>query len=331
MVKALHRAGIEVILDVVYNHTAEGGADGPTFCFRGLANDDYYLLDGATASRYADYSGCGNTLNANQPVVRRLILDSLRYWVAEMHVDGFRFDLASVLSRDEDGTPIPRPPILWDIEIGPGPRRDQADRRGLGRGRPLPGRLLRRAIAGRVERPVPRRRPVVRQGRHRQGLGRSRQRLARQPGHLRPRLDREPEQSINFVTCHDGFTLNDLVSYDEKHNEANGEDNRDGSDQNLSWNCGVEGPTDDPAIEALRNRQVKNFLASSCSRSVCRCSDGRRGPPDAARQQQRLLPGQRVELVRLGLVDRNAGLLGFSRSSSAAGRAPANCSMRRRS
>ena len=119
LVKALHRAGLEVILDVVYNHTAEGGDDGPTFAYRGLANDEYYILDPRDRSRYADYSGCGNTLNANEPVVRRLILDSLRYWVAEMHVDGFRFDLASVLSRDEDGDPVPRPPIIWDIETDP--------------------------------------------------------------------------------------------------------------------------------------------------------------------------------------------------------------------
>ena len=119
LVKALHRAGLEVILDVVYNHTAESGADGPTFAYRGLANDEYYILDPSDRARYADYTGCGNTLNANEPVVRRLILDSLRYWVADMHVDGFRFDLASVLSRDEDGAPVPRPPIIWDIETDP--------------------------------------------------------------------------------------------------------------------------------------------------------------------------------------------------------------------
>src|SRR6185295_19211470 len=119
MVKALHRAGIEVILDVVFNHTAEGGDDGPTLCYRGFANDFYYLLRHDDRSRYADFSGCGNTLNANQPIVRRLIQDSLRYWVTEMHVDGFRFDLASILSRDESGRPLSNPPILWDIETDP--------------------------------------------------------------------------------------------------------------------------------------------------------------------------------------------------------------------
>ena len=164
MVKALHRAGIEVILDVVYNHTAEGGADGPTICFRGLANDTYYIL-AEDKSRYADYTGCGNTLNANEPIVRRLILDSLRYWVSEMHVDGFRFDLASILARDQQGRPMASPPILWDIEIRPGPRQCQADRRGLGRRRPLSGRqFCRRQLEG-MERAVSRRYEVLPQGR----------------------------------------------------------------------------------------------------------------------------------------------------------------------
>ena len=148
MVKALHRAGIEVILDVVFNHTTEGGADGPTLCYRGLANDVYYILE-KDKSRYADYTGCGNTLNANQPIVRRLIQDSLRYWVTQMHVDGFRFDLASILSRDEDGRPLPNPPVLWDIEIGSAAGRHQADRRGVGCRRTLSGGKLHRRRAGR--------------------------------------------------------------------------------------------------------------------------------------------------------------------------------------
>ncbi len=258
MVKALHRAGIEVILDVVFNHTTEGGASGPTLGYRGLANEVYYILE-EDKSRYADYTGCGNTLNANQPIVRRLIQDSLRHWVTQMHVDGFRFDLASILSRDETGQPRPNPPVLWDIESDPllaGTKliAEAWDAAGLyqvgsfvgdtwqewnGRFRDDVRRFLKGdegavpAVAARV-------------------LG--------SPdifGHEQ----REAEQSVNFVTCHDGFTLDDLVSYDQKHNEANGEDNRDGSSDNLSWNCGTEGPTDDAEIEALRNRQVKNFLA----------------------------------------------------------------------
>jgi glycogen operon protein len=257
LVKALHRAGIEVILDVVYNHTAEIGADGPTFGFRGLANDDYYLLD--ESGDYLDYSGTGNTFNANRPIVRRLIVDSLRYWVEEMHVDGFRFDLAAVLSRDETGQPMADPPILWDIETDPvlaGTKliAEAWDAGGLYQVGSFVGerwvewngrfrddvRSFVKSDAGMV--------PALMQ------------RLLGSPdiyGHKR----REPQASVNFVTCHDGFTLNDLVSYDVKHNESNGEDNRDGNDQNLSWNGGVEGPTDDPAIVRLRARQVRNFLA----------------------------------------------------------------------
>ena len=258
MVKALHRAGIEVILDVVFNHTAEDDQRGPTFCFRGLDNTEYYILE-PDRSRYANYTGTGNTLNANHPVVRRLILDSLRYWVEAMHVDGFRFDLASILTRDASGHPLPHPPVLWDIESEPAlagtkliaEAWDAADLYQVGtfigdawkewNGRFRDDvRAFFRAEPGSVTRMA--------------------DRLVGSPeiyGHE----EREAEQSVNFVTCHDGFTLNDLVSYEEKHNEANGEDNRDGADDNRSWNCGVEGPTDDPAVEALRNRQVKNFLA----------------------------------------------------------------------
>jgi glycogen operon protein len=258
MVKALHRAGIEVILDVVFNHTSEGRHDGPTLCFRGLDNPIYYILDQKDPSRYADYSGCGNTLNANNPIVRRMICDSIRYWVEHMHVDGFRFDLASILARDSLGNVLPNPPVLWDLESDPalagtkfiaeawdaaglhqvgkfvgdswrewnGKFRDDA--RGFFRG---DRGALRRFADGLVGSPE-----------------------------LYGHEHREPEQSVNFVTCHDGFTLNDLVSYERKHNESNGENNRDGNNDNLSWNCGVEGPTDNPAIESLRNRQVKNFL-----------------------------------------------------------------------
>ena len=257
MVKALHRAGLEVILDVVFNHTTEGDHLGPTLSFRGLDNATYYMLE-ADRSRYANYSGTGNTLNANHPIVRRMILDSLRYWVEAMHVDGFRFDLASILDRDESGNVMPNPPVLWDIESDPalagtkliaeawdacglyqvggfvgdswkewnGPFRDDV-------------RSFFRGEDGMVERFA--------------------DRLIGSPS-LYGHKHREPEQSVNFVTSHDGFTLNDLVSYDEKHNKPNGEDNRDGANDNRSWNCGVEGPTDDPAIDRLRTRQAKNFL-----------------------------------------------------------------------
>ena len=258
MVKALHRAGLEVILDVVFNHTTEGGADGPTLCYRGLANEFYYILE-KDKSRYADYSGCGNTLNANQPIVRRLIQDSLRYWVTEMHVDGFRFDLASILSRDEAGKPLPNPPVLWDIESDP----LLAGTKLIAEAWDAAGLYQVGSFVGDTWQEW--------NGRFRDDVRRFLKGDNRSVSPIATRLlgspdiygheEREAEQSINFVTCHDGFTLNDLVSFNKKHNEANGENNRDGSDDNLSWNCGAEGPTDDPAIEALRNRQVKNFFA----------------------------------------------------------------------
>jgi glycogen operon protein len=257
MVRALHRAGIEVILDVVYNHTAEGNDEGPTLCYRGWDNDAYYILE-RDRRYYANYTGCGNTLNANQSIVRRLIIDSLRYWVEHLHVDGFRFDLASILSRDEDGQPLQNPPVLWDIETDPvlaGTKliAEAWDAAGLyqvgsfvgDRWKEWNGRFrddardFFRAADG--------------------SAARFADRMIGSPqifGHE----DREPEQSVNFVTCHDGFTLNDLVSYNDKHNEANGESNRDGANDNRSWNCGVEGPTNDEQIETLRNRQVKNFF-----------------------------------------------------------------------
>ncbi len=257
MVKALHRAGIEVILDVVYNHTAESDHEGPTFCFRGLENDAYYILE-QDSVHYANYSGTGNTLNANHSVVRRLILDSLRYWVEVMHVDGFRFDLASILARDETGQPLASPPILWEIETDPilaGTKliAEAWDAAGLYQ--------VGTFIGDRWKEWNGRFRDDVRSFfKGNQGVAEKlRARFFASPD-LYGHQEREPEQSINFVTCHDGFTLNDLVSYDHKHNEANGEDNRDGHDDNLSWNCGVEGPSEDPDIQRLRNRQVKNFF-----------------------------------------------------------------------
>ena len=257
MVKALHRAGLEVILNVVFNHTAEGRPDGPTLCYKGLANDFYYLLS-EDKVHYADFTGCGNTLNANQAVVRRLIQDSLRYWVTQMHVDGFRFDLASVLSRDEYGCPLPNPPIFWDIEFDPALAGTKLiaeawDSAGLYQVGTFIGDAWQE-WNGRFRDDV--RRFVRGDNGSVSGVA---TRILGSPdiyGHE----EREAEQSINFVTCHDGFTLNDLVSYNEKHNQANGENNCDGSADNLSWNCGLEGPTDDLIVEALRNRQIKNFL-----------------------------------------------------------------------
>jgi isoamylase len=257
MVKALHRAGIEVILDVVYNHTAEGDDTGPTLCFRGIENEAYYILDPGR-SRYANYSGTGNTLNANESIVRRMILDSLRYWVAEMHVDGFRFDLASILSRDARGNVLADPPVLWDIESDP----LLAGTKLIAEAWDAAGLYQVGSFAG---------------GNWKEWNGRfrddARDFFRSTPGSLRcfadrligsPEIyghqEREPEQSVNFVTCHDGFTLRDLVSYNGKHNAANGEESRDGSNDNRSWNCGAEGPSDDPAVEKLRDRQVKNFL-----------------------------------------------------------------------
>ena len=258
LVKALHRAGIEVILDVVYNHTAEGDHRGPTLSLRGLDNGTYYLLEPDRA-RYADYTGTGNTLNANHAVVRRLIRDSLRYWVAQMHVDGFRFDLASVLTRDETGCPLQRPPILWDIQSDPvlaGTKliAEAWDTAGLYQVGSFFGDNWQEwngKFRDDVRRFVKSDNDTVVAFAYR---------CFGSPD-LYGSRERGPEQSVNFVTSHDGFTLNDLVTYNDKHNEANGEGGRDGSDTNLSWNCGVEGPTDDPAIERLRQRQVKNLLA----------------------------------------------------------------------
>jgi len=257
MVKALHRVGIEVILDVVFNHTAEGNHNGPTLSFRGIDNPTYYMLE-ERGSRYANYTGCGNTFNANHPVVRRLIVDCLRYWVEEMHVDGFRFDLASILTRDASGHPLPNPPVLWDIESDPA----LAGTKLLAEAWDAAGLYQVGSFIGDSWKEW--------NGRFRDDV---RDFFRGEPGSLRRLADRivgspemyghkqrEAEQSINFVTCHDGFTLSDLVSYNQKHNEANGEQNRDGANDNRSWNCGVEGPTDDPAVEKLRNRQMKNFF-----------------------------------------------------------------------
>jgi isoamylase len=260
MVRELHANGLEVFLDVVFNHTGEGDEHGPTLSFRGIENSVYYLLDPSDKSRYANYSGTGNTVSCNHPIVRRLILDSLRYWVEVMHVDGFRFDLAAVLSRDEQGRPMQQPPLPWEIEADPVLQRTHLiaeawDAGGLYQVGEFPGERwsewngkfrddVRRFWRGDLGH-----------------AGAFASRLLGSPD-LYERHGREVTQCVNFVTCHDGFTLNDLVSYARKHNEDNGEGGADGSDSDWSHNYGVEGPTTDPGIEQLRSRQIKNLLTT---------------------------------------------------------------------
>ena len=264
MVKALHRAGIEVILDVVFNHTAEGNHKGPTLSFRGLANKIYYILE-EDRTYYSNYTGCGNTFRGNHPIVGHLILDSLRYWVSEMHVDGFRFDLASVLQRDATGRPLDdritfTPDILWTIESDPilaGTKliAEAWDAAGLYH----VGKFVELADWF-AEWNGPFRDDVRRFVKSDLGtVGSIAARVLGSPDIYR-RRDTDINRSINFITCHDGFTLNDLVSYNTKHNEANGEKNRDGSNDNFSWNCGEEGETEEEEIETLRLRQIKNLL-----------------------------------------------------------------------
>lgn len=259
MVKALHQSGIEVILDVVFNHTAEGNQEGPTLSLRGIENRAYYILS-ENQRGYADYSGCGNSINGNHSIVRRMILDCLRYWVSEMHVDGFRFDLASVLSRDTTGIPLKDPPLLWEIESDPvisGTKiiAEAWDAVGLYQVGTFIGDRW-------AEWNGPFRDDVRRFMKSDSGtVSAMATRIAASPD-IYHQPEREPNRSINFITCHDGFTLNDLVTYNDKHNEANGDLNRDGTDNNYSWNCGTEGPTNDPVIDYLRRRQILNFLVS---------------------------------------------------------------------
>lgn len=258
MVKALHAAGIRIILDVVYNHTAEGDENGPTLSFRGLENRACYIPHPESRGRYANYSGCGNTVNGNQSIVRRLILDSLRYWVSEMHVDAFRFDLASVLARDEWGVPLKSPPILWEIESDPvlagtSIIAEAWDAAGLYQ----VGSFIGHRWAewnGRFRDDV---RRFIRADQ--KTVWPLMQRITGSPDLYRD-AGRSTGRTINFLTAHDGFTLMDLVSYSRKHNEANGEENRDGSDENYSSNRGAEGETDDVQIKELRLQQIRNML-----------------------------------------------------------------------
>jgi isoamylase len=256
LVKELHAQGIEIMLDVVFNHTAEGNERGPTISFRGLDNQTYYML--TPEGYYYNFSGTGNTLNCNNPIVRNMVIDCLRYWASEYHIDGFRFDLAAILGRDADGTPLANPPLLESLAYDPILAKckliaEAWDAGGLyqvgsfpayGRWAEWNGKY-RDTMRGWIKGDA--------------GLvGDVAKRIAGSPD-LYP--TRGPTASINFITAHDGFTLRDLVSYNEKHNEANGEDNNDGGNDNFSWNSGVEGETDDPAINALRRRQMKNAIA----------------------------------------------------------------------
>jgi len=258
LVRALHEADIEIVLDVVFNHTGEGGDGGPTYSFRGIDNNTYYLLD--SHGQYANYTGCGNTVNCNHPVVRGFVIGCLRYWASEFHIDGFRFDLASVLGRDRKGAPLANPPLLESLAYDPVLAHcdliaEAWDAGGLyqvgnfpayGRWMEWNGRFrdaARRFLKG-----------------DKGMTGEMVQRIMGSPD-LYSAAGRKPTASVNFITCHDGFSLRDLVSYDEKHNLENGENNRDGANDNNSWNCGVEGETDAPIIQALRLRQQKNAMA----------------------------------------------------------------------
>ncbi|OLP18425.1 glycogen debranching enzyme GlgX [Leptolyngbya sp. 'hensonii'] len=260
MVKALHRAGIEVILDVVYNHTGEGNHLGPTLSFRGIDNSIYYRLVDQDPRYYMDFTGCGNSLGVRQPQVLKLIMDSLRYWVIEMHVDGFRFDLASALARELYEVNnlaaffniIHQDPVLADVKL-------IAEPWDVGDGGYQVGNfpVLWSEWNGKY-------RDTVRDFWRGEDstLGEFAYRLTGSPDLYYQTNGRRPNASINFITAHDGFPLNDLVSYNDKHNEANGEDNRDGESHNRSWNCGVEGDTDDPQVLQLRSQQQRNFLAT---------------------------------------------------------------------
>ena len=259
MVRRLHSYGIEVILDVVYNHTAEGNQLGPTLSFRGIDNAAYYRLSPQDARYYTDYTGCGNTLNMMHPRVLQLIMDSLRYWVTEMHVDGFRFDLAAALARELHD--VDRLGAFFDI-IHQDPLLSQvkliAEPWDLGEG----GYQVGNFPVGWTEWNGRYRDTVRRYWKGDEGtLGDFAYRLTGSAD-LYETSGRLPSASVNFVTAHDGFTLHDLVSYNEKHNEANLDENRDGESNNNSWNCGAEGPTDDAEVNALRARQKRNFLAT---------------------------------------------------------------------
>lgn len=266
LIKALHDNEIDVILDVVFNHTAEGNEMGPSFCFKGFDNNIYYML--TPDGKYYNFSGCGNTLNCNHPVVQELILDCLRYWVTDYRVDGFRFDLASILGRSENGTPLNQPPLLRSLAFDPilGNVKliaEAWDAGGLYQVGSFPSWKRWAEWNGRYRDDM---RCFLKGDPGMSGI--AAQRMTGSPDLYDP-VYRGGNASVNFLTCHDGFTLNDLYSYNQKHNEANGWNNTDGFDDNNSWNCGVEGDTDDPNVLALRRKMMMNACAVlMCSRGT---------------------------------------------------------------
>jgi isoamylase len=259
LVKALHRADISVILDVVFNHTDEGDHQGPVYSFKGFANDSYYFLMDKQNNFYCHYSGCGNTFKCNHPIGEKFIVDCLEYWVRDMHVDGFRFDEGTILARGDDGNLIANPPVVWAIELS----EKLAETKVIAEAWDAQGGYLVGSFPGH--------RWAEWNGLYRDDLRDFVRGKAGMLGTFARRITGSadlyqeqfelPSNSINFINSHDGFTLNDLVSYNHKHNLGNGENNRDGVDNNRSWNCGVEGITDDPQINRLRARQIKNFAA----------------------------------------------------------------------
>ncbi len=312
MVRALHQAGIEVILDVVFNHTAEGNELGPTYAFRGLENKVYYML-GNGGSYYRNYSGCGNTVNGNHPIVREMIFHCLRHWVHNYHIDGFRFDLASILSRDRNGDIVPNPPIVEIISEDP----LLADTKIIAEAWDAAGAYQVGSFA--------QLRWSEWNGRYRDDIRRFWRGDSDQRGHLATRFagssdlyqpgGRQPYHSINFVTSHDGFTMSDMVTYSQKHNEANGEGNRDGDNCNFSGNYGVEGPTSRPGIEGVRVRQIKNMIATlMLSQGVPmllmgdECRRSQRGNNNAYCQDNE------ISWFNWRLVEKNADLFRFAKS-----------------
>jgi glycogen operon protein len=309
MVDALHAAGIEVYLDVVFNHTAEGGQDGPTYNFRGIDNTLFYMLD--ERGRYLNFSGCGNTFSSDHPVVRNYLLDCLRNWVVEARIDGFRFDLASVLGRDRHGNVVVEPPVVERISEDSLLRDTKLiaepwDAAGLYQVGTFPGR-------GRWS---------DWNGRYRDDVRRFWRGEPDMTSALATRLcgsddlykTRGPLHSINFICCHDGFTLNDLVSYNEKHNEPNGEGNRDGNSANWSWNCGAEGPIEDPSVLRTRSRQVRNLMATlMVSQGVPMIMAGDEFLRTQLGNNNAWCQDNPVGWVDWSLADRNAGFLRFTR------------------
>lgn len=312
MVDAFHDAGIKVILDVVFNHTSEGGKGGPVINFKGMFNEIFYHLDAIDRQNYLDFTGCGNTVNCNHPIVSSFIVQCLEYWVEEMGVDGFRFDLASVFTRGDFGVPLHNPPLPWGIEFSKTlanvPLIAEAwDAAGLYHVGSFPG-MAWAEWNGRY-------RDVMRKF-VRGDAGMISEVASRFAGSADMYKGdcRLPANSINFITCHDGFTLNDLVSYNHKHNEPNGEENRDGTNDNFSWNCGHEGETEDIALMEMRKRQAKNFIALlMLSRGVPMLLAGDEVLKSQRGNNNAYCQNNEISWFDWGLVERNQEMLRFTR------------------